>query len=130
MFQLYDSTEIKTKSKRTWEDCGNWCTFKGNHTGKQKNLPRGLDLSNNSLKNDLMSIFKTLDAGKLSKFGTSNVNESFKNILRYKAPKDKHYSESSRLAHRLSYAVCQKMKVMTMLQRYKFEFVPKCFKDT
>lgn len=77
------------------DDCGNWCSFKGNPTGKHKNLPWGLDLSNNSLKNDLMSIFKTLDAEKLSKLGSNNVNESFNNILRYKAPKDKHYSESS-----------------------------------
>uniref|UniRef100_A0A8W8JLN1 Exonuclease domain-containing protein n=1 Tax=Magallana gigas TaxID=29159 RepID=A0A8W8JLN1_MAGGI len=90
------------------DDCGNWCSFKGNPTGKHKNLPWGLDLSNNSLKNDLMSIFKTLDAEKLSKLGSSNVNESFNNILRSKAPKDKHYSESSSLAHRLSAAVCQK----------------------
>ncbi|XP_062619911.1 uncharacterized protein LOC134281467 [Saccostrea cucullata] len=88
--------------------CGNWCELKENPSGKHKNLPWGLDLHNNSLKRDLLQVFSKLDPSKLCKLDSSNPNESFNNILRSKAPKDKHYSESSSLSHRISAAVCQK----------------------
>lgn len=89
-----------------YDDCGNWCFFKGNFIGKYKNLLWGLDFFNNLLKNDFMSIFKILDVEKLFKLGLSNVNESFNNILRFKVLKDKYYFESLSLVYRLFVVVC------------------------
>lgn len=49
-----------------------------------------------------------LDVRKLAKLDSTNRNESFNNIVRSKAPKDKHYSERASLQDRLAAAVCQK----------------------
>eukprot|EP00105_Crassostrea_gigas_P027202 XP_011448454.1 PREDICTED: uncharacterized protein LOC105343004 [Crassostrea gigas] len=88
--------------------CGEWCNMKKNPTAKHKNLLWEADLQNEKLKTDLLTLFRDLDASKLSGLDSSNWNESFNNTLRSKAPKDKHYNESGSLAHRLSAAVCQK----------------------
>ncbi|VDI14646.1 Hypothetical predicted protein [Mytilus galloprovincialis] len=90
------------------DGCGDWCQMKNKPTAKHRNLPWGADLKDENLKKDLLKVFTDLDPGKMSKLDSSNPNESFNNTVRSKAPKDKHYSESGSLAHRLSAAVCQK----------------------
>lgn len=90
------------------QQCGEWCHIKGNPEAKHRNLPWGLDLKSKELKEALLSLFRELDSKKLSSLNSSNPNESFHNTLRSKAPKDKHYSESASLSHRLAAAVCQK----------------------
>lgn len=90
------------------DKCGAWCRMKTDGSRKHKNLPWGADLKNEHLKEDILKIFKKLDVQKLSKLDSTNPNESFNNILRSKAPKDKHYSESVSLQNRLAAAVCQK----------------------
>jgi hypothetical protein len=88
--------------------CGNWCRLKENSSRKHRNLPWGADLKNENMKQDLLRIFRGLDIKKLSKLDSTNRNESFNNILRSKAPKDKHFSENISLQNRLAAAVCQK----------------------
>ena len=100
--------------------CRTWCAISKNPTKKHKNLPWGENLVNNDLKQSLLAVFTKLYPDKLCKLDTSNNNESFNNTLRSKAPKDKHYSDGGSLAHRLSAAVCQKMRVMDMFVRYIF----------
>lgn len=51
---------------------------------------------------------RDLDHWKLSRLDSSNCHERFNNTLRFKAQKDKHYSEGGSLANELSAAVCQK----------------------
>ena len=82
--------------------------MKTNPGEKHGNLPRGTDLHNSNLRRELLVIFTKLDVSKLAKLDSSNVNESFNNTLRSKAPKDKHYCESNSLQDRLAAAVCQK----------------------
>ena len=89
-------------------NCGNWCRLKDNTTARHRNLPWGADLQNSQLKKELLAIFSNLDVNKLSKMDSTNRNESFNNIVRSKAPKDKHYSESGSLNRRLAAAACQK----------------------
>ncbi|CAC5374563.1 unnamed protein product [Mytilus coruscus] len=106
------------------DGCGDWCQMKNNPTAKHRNLPWGADLKDENMKKDLLKVFTDLDPGKLSKLDSSNPNESFNNTVRSKAPKDKHYSESGSLAHRLSAAVCQKnegYKYVAQLQRLKLK---------
>ena len=90
------------------DSCGSWCKMKTNPGEKHRNLPRGTDLHSSDLRRELLVIFNKLDVSKLAKLDSSNVNESFNNTLRSKAPKDKHYSESNSLQDRLAAAVCQK----------------------
>ncbi|KAK3108883.1 hypothetical protein FSP39_017890 [Pinctada imbricata] len=87
--------------------CGEWCRMRDDNSKKHRNLPWGMDLENENLKADLLNIFKGLDCNKLSKLDSTNRNEWFNNSVRSKAPKDKHYRESSSLQHRLAAAVCQ-----------------------
>ncbi|XP_076113426.1 uncharacterized protein LOC143081077 [Mytilus galloprovincialis] len=106
------------------DGCGDWCQMKNKPTAKHRNLPWGADLKDENLKKDLLKVFTDLDPGKMSKLDSSNPNESFNNTVRSKAPKDKHYSESGSLAHRLSAAVCQKnegYKYVAQLQRLKLK---------
>jgi hypothetical protein len=60
------------------------------------------------MKHDLLRVFRGLDITKLSKLDSTNRNDSLNNILRSKAPKDKHFSESISLQNRQAAAVCQK----------------------
>ena len=89
-------------------NCGSWCRLKDHTASQHRNLPWGADLQDRQLKEDLLTIFKDLKIEKLSKMDSTNSNESFNNIVRSKAPKDKHYSESGSLQHRLAAAACQK----------------------
>ena len=89
-------------------DCATWCRMKAFPTSKHRNLPWGADLISTELKEELLKIFMKLDVNKLAKLDSTNRNENFNNIVRSKAPKDKHYSESISLQDRLAAAVCQK----------------------
>lgn len=95
--------------------------MKKNPTAKHKNLYWGADLRGEKLKTDLLSMFRDPDPSKLSRLDSNNCNESFNNTLRSKAPKDKHYSESGSLAHRLSAALCQKNE--------DYSYVPKVHEE-
>ena len=93
-------------------DCdSSWCGAMENPSYQHRNLPYGRDLQSDDLKKALLKIFVEglkNQTEKLAFLGSSQANESFNNILATKAPKYKHYSESSSLHYRLCSAVCQK----------------------
>ena len=56
----------------------------------------------------LSAIFTNLDANKLAFLSSTQANESFNNTVVSKAPKARHYSDSSSLQFRLCASVSQK----------------------
>ena len=89
----------------------NWCRLKDNTTARIRNQPWGADLQNSQLKKELLVIFIDLDVNKLSKIDSTNRKERFNNIVRSKAPKDKHYSESCSFNRRLAATACKKLYI-------------------
>ena len=75
---------------------------------KHGNLPHGKDLSDESLHNALSEVFSGLDINKLAFLSSTQSKESFNNTVASKAPKARHYSDSSSLQYRLCASVCQK----------------------
>lgn len=91
--------------------CGSWCGYhKSPDTYTHKNLPRGKDLTSSELRTDLQSVFDTYgrNSNKLAQHGSSQVNESFNQMVSSKAPKVLHLSSSESLSQRVAAAVCQK----------------------
>ena len=92
-------------------DCGSWC---GHHKDPQdyrhKNLPRGKDLTSSDLRVDLTSVLAiySSNSNKLANHRSSQVNESFNEMVASKAPKSRHFSSSESLPQRVAAAVCQK----------------------
>ena len=56
----------------------------------------------------LSELFTSLNANKLAFLSSTQANESFNNTVACKAPKAKHYSDSSSLQFRLCAGVSQK----------------------
>ena len=89
--------------------CQEWCGYiKDPNNYKHHNLPYGKDLSNEVLHTSLSQLFNSLDVNKLAFLGSTQANESFNNTLISKAPKARHYSDSSSLQFRLCASVNQK----------------------
>ena len=89
--------------------CQEWCRFiKDPDNYKHGNLPYGKDLTDESLHKVLSEFFNSLDANKLAFLSSTQANESFNSILISKAPKARHYSDSSSLQYRLCASVSQK----------------------
>ena len=90
--------------------CGDWCGYRANPSGyKHKNLPRGKDLSDARLHEELKKIFLAYEKNseKLAAHGSSQRNESLNSVVASKAPKAKHYGSSDSLDFRIAGAVCQ-----------------------
>lgn len=94
-----------------------WCGFlKSPNTYKHTNITK--DLTSQSLKDNLNKLFVcelSLQSEKLAYLGSSQANESLNNIIASKAPKSKHFSESSSLNYRVCAAICQKNEGHTYL---------------
>ena len=91
------------------EHCQEWCGFiKDPDNYKHGNLPYGKDLSDESLHKALSEIFNNLDVNKLAFLSSTQPNESFNNSMHSKAPKARHYSDSSSLQFRLCASISQK----------------------
>ena len=89
--------------------CQEWCSFiKDSENYKHGNLLYGKDLSDESLHCALSDFFTNLDAKKLAYLSSTQANESFNNTVLSKAPKARHYSDSSSLQFRLCAGVSQK----------------------
>ena len=89
--------------------CQSWCGFvKNPENYKHGNLPYGKDLSDESLHIALSKLFNSLDSHKLAFLSSTQANESFNNTMASKAPKARHYSDSSSLQYRLCASVSQK----------------------
>ena len=89
--------------------CQEWCGFiKNSENYKHANLPYGKDLTDESLHKSLSKLFTSLNANKLAFLSSTQANESFNNTVASKAPKAKHYSDSSSLHFRLCAGVSQK----------------------
>ena len=89
--------------------CQEWCGFiKNSENYKHANLPYGKDLTYESLHKSLSKPFTSLNANKLAFLSSTQANESFNNTVACKAPKAKHYSDSSSLQFRLCAGVSQK----------------------
>ena len=86
--------------------CQNWCGYlKDPEKYKHGNLPYGRDLCDEALHTALSELFGSLDTNKLAFLSSTQANESFNNIVASKAPKGRHYSESSSLKYRLCASV-------------------------
>ena len=89
--------------------CKEWCGYvKDPNNYKHQNLPYGKDLSNEALHTSLSQLFNSLDVNKLAFLGSTQANESFNNTFISRAPKARHYSDSSSLQFRLCASVSQK----------------------
>ena len=114
-------------------DCdSSWCGAIDNPSYQHRNLPYGRDLQSDDLKKALHKIFVDglkSQTDKLAFLGSSQANESFNNILATKAPKYKHYSESSSLHYRLCSAVCQKNMGYTYVATVRICHIYMVFKD-
>ena len=89
--------------------CQEWCNFINNlENYKHRNLPYGKDLTDESLHKALSEPFSNLDANKLAYLSSTQANKSFNNTVVSKAPKARHYSDSSSLQFWLSAGVSQK----------------------
>ena len=98
--------------------CQNWCGFlKDMDKYKHANLPYGKDLTDDSLHKALLAIYTGLDAQKLAFLSSSQANESFNNTVASKAPKSRHYSESSSLQYHICASVSQKNEGYTYMTK-------------
>ena len=98
--------------------CQEWCGYlKDPKKYKHHNLSYGKDLCDESLHKSLSDIFNTLDIYKLAFLASTQVNESFNNTLISKAPKARHYSDSSSLEYRLCASVSQKNEGYTYIMK-------------
>ena len=89
--------------------CQEWCGFINNpEKYKHCNLPYGKDLTDESLHKALADMFTNMDANKLAYLSSTQANESLNNTVVSKAPKARHYSDSSSLQYRLCASVSQK----------------------
>ena len=89
--------------------CQEWCRFlKDPEKYRHRNLPYGKDLTDESLRTALSSVFTNMDTNKLAFLSSTQANESFNNTVASKAPKARHYSDSSSLQYRLYASVSQK----------------------
>ena len=92
------------------QDCGEWCKHKDNPIKPYNRLPGKKPFSNVNLRKRLETAFTrhAANAHSLAPCSSSNVNESFNNMVACKAPKSKHYSKSGSYQARVNSAVCQK----------------------
>ena len=92
-------------------ECGSWCGYNKNQDSYfHKNLPHGKDLSSDALRKELQVIFSAYgdNSNKLAQQGSSQVNESFNQMVASKAPKSLHLSSSESRSQRVAAAVCEK----------------------
>lgn len=75
---------------------------------KHGNLLYGKDLNDESLYKALSEVFNNLDVNTLAFLSSTQPNESFNNTMHSKAPKARHYLDSSSLQFRLCASVGQK----------------------
>ncbi|XP_068724241.1 uncharacterized protein [Montipora capricornis] len=93
--------------------CANWCGYLKNPASyKHRGLPHGKDLTDKSLRQSLEKTVEVYasNAKKLhvALLGSSQANETLKNIIKSKAPKIRHYGSSESNDFRVACAVGQK----------------------
>ncbi|CAG5107985.1 Protein of unknown function [Cotesia congregata] len=90
--------------------CGLWCNYASDPEGfKHKYLPGGKPLTGDELKASITPIFKQAadNAEKLAPRGSSQINENCNAVITTKAPKAKHYSDSSSSDFRVAAGISQ-----------------------
>ena len=82
--------------------------FKDRENYKHKSLPHGKDLVGEDLRRSLKEVFEryTYHAEKLAPSGSTQIYESFNQMVAAKAPKARHYSSSESLSCRLEATIC------------------------
>ena len=80
--------------------CQDWCGFIKNPDKYKHSLLYGKDLSDASLHVALSQLFNSLDVHKLAFLSSTQANEPFNNTVALKAPKARHYSNSSSLQYK------------------------------
>ncbi|XP_074611940.1 uncharacterized protein LOC141866350 [Acropora palmata] len=91
--------------------CGSWCQHKKNaESYRHQSLPHGKDLEGEDLKADLLQVFELFAsyADKLAPMGSTQLNESFNNLVSVHAPKRLHFSGSASQRGRVAFAVATK----------------------
>ncbi|XP_056018747.1 uncharacterized protein LOC125669025 [Ostrea edulis] len=85
-----------------------WCQHKENATKKYSSLPYGRPLENKELQEDIALVFNRLKKHnlKLSRFGSTQPNESFNKTVASKTPKTHLYSRS--IGYRVAASVAKK----------------------
>lgn len=90
--------------------CGSWCLYANDPSGfRHKYLPGGKPLAGEELKAAVLPIFKQAaeNAEKLAPAGSSQINEMCNSVITTKAPKAKHYCDSSSSDFRVAAGISQ-----------------------
>ncbi|XP_053386246.1 uncharacterized protein LOC128550702 [Mercenaria mercenaria] len=89
--------------------CGHWCSITTGKNEKHANLPKGKDLTDQSLRLKMENLLAPFisNPGKLMTSGTTQSNESLNNVAWSKAPKIRNYNASESFDIRCSAGVAQ-----------------------
>ncbi|XP_053407136.1 uncharacterized protein LOC123525512 [Mercenaria mercenaria] len=89
--------------------CGHWCSITTGKNEKHANLPKGKDLTDQSLRLEMENLLAPFISNpeKLMTSGTTQSNESLNNVAWSKAPKIRNYNASESFDIRCSAGVAQ-----------------------